>query len=105
LKIVFNGKDCGFGNNGGSHTLVQSAKHLSRLGAEVVLYGLYKYTWDNISDFKVVAHGEIPACDVIVATGQSTVKSTIEHNRCKKKFWWVRGHEVWSTSEKQLRTY
>lgn len=106
MKIVFNGKDCGFGDNGGSHTLVQSAKHLARLGADVTLFGLYKYTWDELpKGVRVVPHGKIPTCDVIVATGQSTVPSTLSHKRCTKRFWWVRGHEVWSTSEKQLNQY
>jgi len=106
LKIVFNGKDCGFGNNGGSHTLIQSAKHLANLGAEVTLFGLYKYTWDEKPEgVKVVPHGKIPTCDVIVATGQSTVASTVAHKRCNKKFWWVRGHEVWSAPEKKLNEY
>ena len=54
---------------------------------------------------KVVPHGKIPTCDVIIATGQSTVPSTMAHKRCNKRFWWVRGHEVWSTSEKQLNEY
>jgi len=106
MKIVFNGHLCGYGNNGGSHTIIQSAKHLAQLGAEVTLYGIYKYTWqDKPENVKVVPHGKIPTCDVIVATGQSTVPSTIEHSRCNKKFWWVRGHEIWSTKESQLIRY
>jgi len=106
LRIVFNGKGCGFGNNGGSHTLIQSAKYLAKLGAHVTLYGVYKYTWEEKPDgVRIIPHGKIPTCDVIVATGQSTVPSTLAHKRCLKKYWWVRGHEVWSTSEKQLNEY
>lgn len=106
MRIVFNGKDCGFGNNGGSHTLIQSAKYLAKLGAHVTLYGVYKYTWEEKPDgVRIIPHGKIPTCDVIVATGQSTVPSTLAHKRCLKKYWWVRGHEVWSTKESQLIRY
>lgn len=106
MRIVFNGKGCGFGNNGGSHTLIQSAKYLAKLGAHVTLYGVYKYTWEEKPDgVRIIPHGKIPTCDVIVATGQSTVPSTLAHKRCLKRYWWVRGHETWSTSEKQLIKY
>ena len=106
MKILFNGKDCGLGNNGGSHTLVQSASVLAKLGVEVVLFGPYKYTWyERPKNVTIIESGKIPTCDVIIATGQSTVPSTIDFKGCKKKFWWVRGHEVWSTSESQLTQY
>lgn len=103
MKVVFNGKDCGFGNNGGSNTLIKSSAVLANLGAEVVLFGPYKHSWnDRPKNVTIIESGKIPTCDVIVATGQSTVPSTLEHKRCNKKFWWVRGHEVWSTSEGDL---
>lgn len=106
MKIVFNLSNVGLGNNGGSHTIVQSAKYLAQLGAEVVLFGPYKYTWDEKPEnVTIVENGKITTCDVIIATGQSSVKSTIEHKRCNKKFWWVRGHEVWSAPESKLIEY
>lgn len=106
MKIVFNGYMCGFGNNGGSRTIIKSAAVLAKLGAEVVLFGPYKYTWDERpKNVTIIESGKIPTCDILIATGQSTVPSTIDFKRCKKKFWWVRGHEVWSAPESKLIEY
>lgn len=106
MKIVFNGKNCGYGNNGGSRTLVLCSSVLDNLGAEVVLYGPYKYKWsEKPKNVTIIENGKIPTSDVIIATGQASVPSTLAHKRCKKRYWWVRGHEIWSTSESQLNEY
>jgi len=44
-----------------------------------------------------------PKCDIIIATGCSTVKKTVLYDLpAKNKFYWIRGYETWSMSEDDL---
>lgn len=103
MKIVFNLQSTGLGNNGGSRTLIKCAETLQDLGNEVTLWcSANNYKWDKI---KVPVKSRLPKCDVIVATGYSSVPSTVSAN-IKKKFYYIRGFELWRASEyKLLRSY
>lgn len=103
MKIVFNLQSTGLGNNGGSRTLIKCAETLQDLGNEVTLWcSANNYKWDKI---KVPVKSRLPKCDVIVATGYSSVPSTVSAN-IKKKFYYIRGFELWCASEyKLLRSY
>ena len=49
MKIVFNAIRCGLGNNGGTRTIVKSAKVLRLLGVDAyILAKANQYTWDEI---------------------------------------------------------
>lgn len=103
MRIVFNLQSTGLGNNGGSRTLIKCAEVLQDLGHEVTLWCFANsYKWSKI---KVPVKSEMPKCDVIVATGYSSVPTTVAAN-VQRKFYYVRGFELWRASEKQLlRSY
>jgi hypothetical protein len=94
----------GAGNNGGTHTLIQSANTLKKLGQEVVIIdsGSSKYTWDEIlvPYLKINDVNDVKG-DVIIATGSYSVLST-NNSKIKKKYWWIRGWETWKYPEKTL---
>lgn len=100
MRIVFNLKDVGLGNNGGSRTLIKCAETLQQLGHEVILVSpSNRYSWHKIS---VKVQSAIPKkCDAIVATGFASVKSTVGHP-AKRKFYYIRGFERWQASEEKL---
>lgn len=104
MKIIFNLINVGLGNNGGSHTLVQSANTLHDLGEEVIILdsGPCKYTWDKLKvpHIRIKNPDEIKA-DVVIATGTGSLKST-EVLRIPKKYHWIRGFETWVTPEENL---
>lgn len=103
MRIVFNLQSTGLGNNGGSRTLVKCAETLQDIGHEVTLWcSANNYKWSKI---KVPVSKKMPACDVIVATGYSSVPTTVAA-KVKRKFYYIRGFELWRASEKQLlRSY
>ncbi len=104
MKIIINLIGVGAGNNGGSHTLIQSANTLHNLGEEVVIIdsGSPKYTWDKIHVpyLKVSDVNDIKG-DVIIATGTGSINSTSKSN-IKKKYHWIRGFETWNIPENKL---
>lgn len=104
MRIVFNLHRVGLGNNGGSRTLIRSAETLQSLGAEVYIYSdcANKYTWHR-TDIPMTR--KPIKCDAVIATGYNSVASTMKYN-CDKKLYYVRGFELWVTSEKNLlRSY
>ena len=103
MNIVFNLHTTGLGNNGGSRTLVKCASTLADLGHEVLIYSNYpnKYTWTDLGDATFYRADKPPACEVVVATGYQSVKSTLA-TKADKKFYYVRGYELWVASEQQL---
>lgn len=103
MKIVFNLKSTGLGNNGGSRTLIKCAETLHELGHEVTLWcSGNNYKWSKI---KVPINSQMPQCDVIVATGYSSVPSTVAA-KVERKFYYIRGFELWRASKSQLlRSY
>lgn len=99
MRIVFNVLKVGLGNNGGSKTLVRCAEILKELGNDVVIASQgNNYTWNKI---KVPIVSSLPKADVVVATGFGSVKSTVQSS-IPKKFYYIRGFEIWRASEKQL---
>lgn len=103
MHIVFNLNAVGLGNNGGSRTLIKCAETLQDLGCDVSLCSpINKYTWHRI---KVKVISKIPKCDVVVATGFRSVRSTLSVKKARK-FYYIRGFELWQAKEKQLlKTY
>lgn len=104
MKIIFNVMNCGLGNNGGSFTLINSANILSELGCNVCFIdtGKNNHTWSklNVEHLIIKNQKNIPKADVVIATGYKTFKSTLELNKnCGRKYVWLRGLELWNTSE------
>ncbi len=99
MNIVFNSLNSGLANNGGSRTVILCAKVLEELGHKCDIVATSdRFTW--FAHKPVIQH--IPSStDVIIATGCTTVVSTLE-SRVPNKAWYIRGHETWMYSEKQL---
>jgi len=102
MKIVFNLLNVGLGNNGGSRTLIKCADTLSTLGQDVVLFTNQpnKFTWSKIKS-KILYGNTHPHCDVSIATGFKSIKSTIKAPAAKK-YCYIRGLERWVAPEKEL---
>ena len=102
MKIVFNLLNVGLGNNGGSRTIIKCANVLSSLGQDVTLLLNQPngFTWSKIKS-KVLYGDNHPPCDVSIATGFKSLKSTIK-SPAAKKYCYVRGLERWVVNEKEL---
>ncbi len=99
MRVVFNLQFVGLGNNGGSRTLIKCAETLQDLGCDVVIAtSANRYSWHNI---RVPVVNKAPKCDIIVATGFGSVRSTLAH-KTKTKFYYIRGFEQWQAPEKKL---
>ena len=88
MKIVFNVVNCGLGNNGGSHTIVQSANTLQHLGHDVTILdsGKNKYNWSKLNVKHLIGKIEdVKDSDVIIGTGVKTFESTSK-SKIQKKF-------------------
>jgi hypothetical protein len=111
MRIAFNLLDCGLGNNGGSQTIIRMADKLFRLGHEVniLINQPNRFTWFDIPDGLILKiKNTIPQYDVMIATGCSTVKSTLAYNLLPiyKKFYWIRAIEDWAMSiDKLMKGY
>ena len=105
MKIIFNLFGTGCGNNGGTMTLIRSANTLYRLGHNVIIIDSVRnqHTWVKLEVPHIVIKNtsEIPAADVIIATGVKSVSST-DASKISKKLWWIRGYEIWSISQEKL---
>jgi len=105
VKIIFNLFQVGLNNNGGSHTLINSANTLSDLGNEVIIVDSSKnfYTWNELKCKHLIVKdiNEFPNADIIIATGMRSMEST-EKCKIKNKFVYVRGWETWVYPEKNL---
>lgn len=99
MRIVFNFQEVGLGNNGGTRTIIKCAETLQNLGHEVILSSkAMRYTWHKT---EVKVGRKIPDCDIIVATGYRSVGSTLKA-RARAKFYYVRGLELWNTTQEKL---
>ena len=104
MRIVFNLRRVGLGNNGGSRTIIKSAETLADMGQEVILYSNIKnqYSWEPIKKNVSFVRGKhLPEGDVVIATGFRSVKSTVASS-FKKKFYFVRGFETWNATKSEL---
>jgi len=107
VRILFDLRGVGLGNNGGSFTLVKSANTLQELGHEVYMIdsGKNQHTWNKLETPHIIARNinKVPDADAIIATGYKSVQPTSKApKRCGKKFHWIRGWELWQGSEKWI---
>jgi hypothetical protein len=107
MRIAFNLLNCGLGNNGGSQTIIRMANELSELGNEVniLINQPNRFTWFDIPENLILRiKDEIPQFDIIIATGCSTVDSTITYELLpiEKKFYWIRAIEDWAMPMNKL---
>lgn len=101
MNICFNLQNCGLGNNGGSQTIILSSQTLNDIGHKsniVTDHGGSGFTWfKHAKPIKNFPNDT----DVVIATGCTTVIHTSKLN-IPKKYWWIRGHEIWGYPEKKL---
>lgn len=101
MRICFSGIGCGFGNNGGSKTIMSCANVLHALGHKVsVATKVYDFTWFKLRAERVKSFPD--NADVIIATATSTVEPLLRHKTKAKKIWYVRGWETWSTPKHRI---
>jgi len=95
------------GNNGGSLTLIKSANALKEIGHDVIIIdsGKNQHTWTPLHTphLRIKKIDNIPNADIIIATGYKSWKHTVGlPKRCGKKYVWLRGWEIWNTTEKDI---
>jgi glycosyltransferase involved in cell wall biosynthesis len=107
MKIIFDLRQVGLGNNGGSSTLVKSGNTLVDLGHEVIFIdsGKNQHTWTDLkADHQIIKNSaSLPNADIIMATGYKSVNQTLQAPiRCGKKVHWIRGWETWQMPEDRI---
>ena len=108
MRIVFDLRKVGLGDNGGSSTIVNSANTLTKLGNEVYVVDSMRnmHTWTKLEAKHVIARrnvNEIPDADFIIATGYKSVGPTLNApSRCGIKMHWIRGWETWQMPEQLI---
>jgi len=107
MKIIFDLRNVGLGDNGGSLTLVKSGNTLTEMGHDVYFVdsGKNKHTWTPLKSSHLVVKNEkqLPDADVIIATGYKSVGKTLNApRRCGIKAHWIRGWETWQMPEHQI---
>jgi len=107
MKIIFDLRRVGLGDNGGSSTIINSANMLSELKNKVYIIdgGKNRHTWEKLKvpHFIVSKDAQIPDADAIIATGYKSVRETVSApERCGIKFHWMRGWETWQMNEDEI---
>ena len=107
MKIIFDLRNTGLGNNGGSSTLVNSANTLTELGHDVCIVssGGNYHTWTKLKVPHIIVKNieNLPDADFIIATGYKSVIATVNApNRCGKKLHWIRAWELWHMTEEEI---
>lgn len=107
MKVIFDLRKTGLGNNGGSLTLVNSANVLCELGHTAIIIDSMKnqYTWGplNAAHMIIKNDAQIPDADAIISTGYKSVASTVSApDRCGLKMHWIRGWETWKFDENDI---
>ena len=107
MKIIFDLRSVGLGNNGGSFTLIKSGNALTNMGHDVLFAdgGKIMNTWVKLkSEHRIIKRSEnLPDADCIIATGYKSVPLTAgAPDRCGLKFHWIRGWETWQYSEQEI---
>ena len=101
MRVVFNCIGCPPANNGGSLSVWKIATGLRDRGHDVkVVSSRNNLSWRKL-DGLFRAGNRVPPCDVVIATGWGSFRSTIQAP-AKVKTWWVRGWETWKTKESSL---
>ena len=107
MKIIFDLRKVGLGNNGGSNTIINSSNTLQELGHEVYLIDSFKNrnTWIPIKTKHRIINNDkdLPNADIIIATGYKSVGPTLSApERCGKKASWIRAWETWVMPEAKI---
>lgn len=108
MKIIFDLRSVGLGNNGGSSTLIKSGNTLVDLGHDVIFMDTMKnmHTWVPLKAKHIIRKGNEsgrPKADAIIATGYKSVFPTIKAPpRCGSKFHWIRAWETWQMSDDEI---
>ena len=107
MKIIFDLRNTGLGNQGGSLTLIKSGNTLVDLGHEVTSIdtGKNQHTWNPLKAKHIIPknNASIPSADFIIATGYKSVASTVKSpGRLGYKVHWIRGWETWQMSEDKI---
>jgi L-malate glycosyltransferase len=103
MRIIFDLRNTGLGNQGGSATLVNSANTLVELGHEVYVVDSMKnqHTWTPLLAKHMI--DRLPNADVIIATGYQSVRATVKApTRCGVKFHYIRAWETWQMPEQAI---
>jgi len=108
MRIIFDLRNVGLGNNGGSLTLIKCGNTLTKLGHEVFFIDSGKNcnTWEKILAEHIIVkrNSNIPDAEAIIATGYRSCAATLSApERCGKKFHYIRGWEVWQGNENWIR--
>jgi len=99
MKLAFNTVNSGLANGGGSRTVILCSQTLEKLGHRCDIIGVDdRFTWFEHKPAIPYFPSDL---DVIIATACTTVESTLRSN-VPVKAWYIRGHEIWVYSEKQL---
>jgi len=108
MRIIFDLRNVGLGNNGGSSTIINSANTLKNLGHDVFIVDSFpnKHTWTKLEAKHILARQDIkqiPDADFIIATGYKSVSPTVKSPpRCGIKMHWIRGWETWQMPENDI---
>jgi len=107
MRIIFDLRNVGLGNNGGSSTIVNSANALRVLGYYPFIVSTTKnfHTWTELTvpHIRPRTVDDIPDADAIIATGYKSVKATINApKRLGIKMHWIRGWETWQMHEREI---
>jgi len=107
MKIIFDLRKTGLGNNGGSSTLIKSGNMLQRLGHTIIFVdsGANKHTWVDLDCLHKIVKSEndLPDADFIIATGYKSVGPTVSApKRCGVKLHWIRAWETWQYPENDI---
>ena len=102
MKIIFNLLGVGLGNNGGSRTLVRLADELAALGCSVNIAAT-EYRNYTLTPLRVPICSKLEPCDALIATGYRSVGSTLQYNKAERKYYYIRGLEIWQAKELALR--
>jgi len=110
MEIIFDLRNVGLGNNGGSLTLIKSGNTLQEMGHGVYFIdsGKNKHTWVRLEAEHIIIDKDdyIPSADAIIATGYKSVSKTVSApDRCGVKAHWIRGWETWQYPPKKIEAY
>ena len=107
MKIIFDLRNVGLGNNGGSSTLVKCGNTLVEMGHDIFFVDSMKnqHTWTPLKAKHIICKKEdhLPDADVIIATGYKSVKATVSApSRCGLKVHYIRAWETWQMQERDI---
>jgi len=104
MHIIFNSGKDGFGNNGGSRTLIRCAETLAGMGHDVSFYAsAFRYNWHKVNNVSIILSKKnpCPPCDLLITASHRDV-GIAKSIKAKHKLYYIRGFETWKATEKQL---